>query len=168
MWFYFQSNSSSSTDISTESGYSSKEVTKSENKLTVSPLDLKSLILSREKEVAMTIFLVLIHGLPHSGKSDVFQKFLKKIPNASVAKPQHGLSFYQLAAVENAEPGHLHMPSLMYSVTTSKDCYDIYAMTSAMRQVAIGKRIKYRADINEKSVKFSHNNDLNDHFHEIF
>ena len=177
-WFYFQSNyevdshsgfcaSSLSTDVSVDSGYSSKEVTKSENQLIVSPLDLKSLILS-EKEVAMTKFLVLIHGLPHSGKSDVFQKFLKKIPNASVAKPQHGLSFYQLAAVENAEPGHLHMPSLMYSVTTSKDCYDIYAMTSAMRQVAIGKRIKYRADINEKSVKFSHNNDLNDHFHEIF
>ena len=123
------------------------------------------MILSREREVKMTIFLVLIHGLPHSGKSDVFQKFLKKIPNACVLKPQHGLSFYELAAVENAEPGHLHMPSLMYSsVTTTKDCYDMYAMTSAMRQIAIGERIKYK---NEKSVKFSHEG-LNAHFHNIF
>ena len=59
-----------------DSGYDSEGVTESENQLTVSPLDLKNSILSREKKVKMTIFLVLIHGLPHSGKSDVFQKFL--------------------------------------------------------------------------------------------
>ena len=76
MWFYFQSNSSSSTNISTDIGYVSEGLTGSENELIVSPLALKKLILSREKEVKMTIFLVLIHGLPHSGKSDVFQKFL--------------------------------------------------------------------------------------------
>ena len=44
--------------------------------LEVFPSNLKDLILSHEKKIAMTIFLVLIHGLPHSGKSDVFQKFL--------------------------------------------------------------------------------------------
>ena len=157
------SASSSYTNVSADSGYGGG-VTDS---LTVSPSILKDLILS-ERGVKMTIFLVLIHGLPHSGKSDVFQKFLKKISKAHVARPQHGLSFYELAAVENAETGRLHMPSLVYSVTTSEDCYNVYAMESAMRQIATGKRIKYKKDKNEKSVKFSHNNDLNAHFHEIF
>ena len=92
----------------------------------------------------MTIFLVLIHGLPHSGKSDVFQKFLLKFPNAHVERPQYGLSFYQLAAVENVESGRLHISTIVYSMISSEDCYNVYAMKSAMKQVAIGKRIMYR------------------------
>ena len=180
MWFYFQSTyeedshsgsstTSLSTGVSADSGYGKGVTESSGSPLKISPSDLKDLILSK-KEVAMTIFLVIIHGLPHSGKSDVFKKFLeKKIPNAHVARSQHGLSFYELAAVKNAKSGHLHMPSLVYSVTTSQNCYDEYAMESAMRQMATGKRIKYRSkNKNKKSEKFSNNNDLNAHFHEIF
>ena len=179
MWFYFQSNSeedshsgfsasSLSTDVSADSGYGKGVTESSGSPLTISPSNLKDLILSCEKEVKMTIFLVLIHGLPHSGKSDVFQKFLEKIPNAHVARPQHDLSFYELAAVEYMKSSHLHKPSLAYSVTTSKDCYDVYAMASAMRQIATGKRIKYKKGKNKKLVEFSQNNDVNAHFHEIF
>ena len=178
-WFYFQSNyevdshsgfsaSSLSTNVSADSGDGEGVTDPSGSLLKVSPSDLKNLILSHEIEVAMTIFLVIIHGLPHSGKSDVFKKFLEKIPNAHVKKPQHGLSFYELAAVENAESGRLHIPSLMYSVTTSEDCYDVYAMKSAMKQVATGKKIKYIGGREiENSVVFS-NKDLNDHFHKLF
>ena len=169
-WFYFQSNYEvdSGDGVSADSGDGEGVTDPSGSPLTVSPSDLKNLILSREKEVAMTIFLVIIHGLPHSGKSDVFQKFLEKIPNAHIKKPQHGLSFYELAAVENAESGRLHIPSLMYSKTTSEDCYDVYAMKSAMKQVATGKKIKYIGGHEiENSVVFS-NKDLNAHFHKLF
>ena len=178
-WFYFQSNyevdshsefsaSSLSINVSADSGDGEGVTDPSGSSLTVSPSDLKNLILSHEKGVTMTIFLVIIHGLPHSGKSDVFQKFLEKIPNAHVKKPQHGLSFYELAAVENAESGRLHIPSLMYCVTTSEDCYDVYAMKSAMKQVATGKKIKYMGGREiENSVVFS-NKDLNYHFHKLF
>ena len=177
MWLYFQDNhegelalmrSSSASSIDSEFGSSIKSLFEPVQSLVVSPSDLKDLILSREKEVAMTIFLVLIHGLPHSGKSDVFQKFLEKIPKAHVARPQHGLSFYQLAAVENAESGRLHMPSLMYSKTTSGDCYDKYAMTSAMKQVATGKKIKYLGGHEIGNSGFFCNKDLNAHFHKLF
>ena len=161
------SASSSSTDVSADSGYGKGVTDPLGSPLKVIPSDLKDLILS-EREVDMTIFLVLIHGLPHSGKSDVFQKFLEKIPNAHVARPQHGLSFYELAAVENAESGRLHMPSLVYSMTTSKDCYDVYAMRSAMKQVATGKKIKYMGGLNIKNSGVFSNTDLNAHFQELF
>ena len=161
------SASSLSTDVSADSGYGERVTESSGSPLKVIPSDLKDLILS-EREVDMTIFLVLIHGLPHSGKSGVFQKFLEKIPNAHVARPQHGLSFYELAAVENAESGRLHMPSLVYSMTTSKDCYDVYAMKSAMKQVATGKKIKYMGGLNIKNSGVFSNTDLNAHFQELF
>ena len=148
-----------------ESNSSKTEQAETEGLLKVQPSDLENLILS-ETKVAMTIFLVLIRGLPKSGKSDVFQKFLKKIPNADVTRPQHGLSFYQLAAVENAESGRLHIPTLAYSMTTSKDCYNVYAMKSAMKQVATGKRIMYTGGDKFK-VKFS-NKDLDAHFRKLF
>ena len=178
-WFYFQSNyevdshsgfsaSSLSTNVLADSGDGEGVTDPSGSLLKVSPSDLKNLILSHEKKVAMTIFLVIIHGLPHSGKSDVFKKFLEKIPNAHVKKPQHGLSFYELAAVENAESGCLHIPMLRYSETTSKDCYNVYAMKSAMKQAATGKKIKYIGGREiENSVVFS-NKDLNAHFHKLF
>ena len=132
--------------------------------LNVKPSDLKKLVIS-DRKVAVTRFLVLIHGLPHSGKSDVIQKFLQKISNAHVEKSQH---FYELAAVENAESGRLHIPTLVYSMTTSKDCYNVYTMKSAMEQVATGKEIKYIESREiENSVEFSIK-DLNAHFHELF
>ena len=132
--------------------------------LRVYPSDLKNLVISDTK-VAVTRFLILIHGLPHSGKSGVFQKFLKKIPNAHFKRSKH---FYELAAVKYAESGHLHIPTLRYSETTSKDCYNVYAMKSAMKQVATGGKIKYIESREiEKSVGFS-NKDLNAHFHGLF
>ena len=93
--------------------------------LEVDPFDLKKLVVS-ETKVAVTRFLILIHGLPHSGKSGVFQKFLKKIPNAHFKRSKH---FYELAAVEYAESGRLHIPTLRYSETTSKDCYSYYEIS---------------------------------------
>ena len=163
-------NIHSRTYIGVSENYSlTFEQAETDEGLVVQPSDLKNLILSREKEVAMTIFLVLIHGLPHSGKSGVFQKFLEKIPNAHIARPQHGLSFYELAAVENAESGRLHIPTLMYSsVTATKDCYDKYAMKSAMKQVATGKKIKYMGGLNIKNSGVFSNKDLNAHFHDLF
>ena len=50
---------------------------------------------------------------------------------------------------------------------SSEDCYNVYAMKSAMKQVAIGKRIMYREGEIENSVEFS-NKDLNAHFHKLF
>ena len=178
MWFYFQSNydgdshsgfnTSSLPDVLADSGYGKGVTESSGSPLTISPSILKDLILSHEKEVAMTIFLVLIQGLPHSIKSNVFQKFCEKIPNADVARKQHDLSFYELAAVEYMKSSHLHKPSLAYSVTTSQNCYDVYAMESAMRQIATGKIINYEKGKNKKLVEFSQNNDLSAHFHDIF
>ena len=181
MWFYFQSHyevdshsgscsasSSSFCDWSTDSGFSEgtsgSPLVFPSKPIVVYPSDLKKLVLSDTK-VAVTRFLILIHGLPHSGKSGVFQKFLEKIPNAHFKKSKH---FYELAAVEYAESGHLHIPTLVYSMTTSKDCYNVYTMKSAMKQVATGKKIKYIESREiEKSVGFS-NKDLNAHFHELF
>ena len=181
MWFYFQSHyevdshsgscsasSSSSCDLSTDSGFSEgtsgSPLVFPSRPIVVYPSDLKKLVVSDTK-VAVTRFLILIHGLPHSGKSGVFQKFLEKIPNAHFKKSKH---FYELAAVEYAESGHLHIPTLVYSMTTSKDCYNVYTMKSAMKQVATGKKIKYIESREiEKSVGFS-NKDLNAHFHELF
>ena len=141
------------------------EQAKTKDSLKVKPSDLKKLVISDTK-VAVTRFLVLIQGLPHSGKSDVFQKFLQKIPNAHVEKSQH---FYELAAVENAESGRLHMPTLVYSMTTSKDCYNVYTMKSAMKQVATGRKIKYmHGGHNIKNLSEFSNEDLNAHFQELF
>ena len=133
--------------------------------LMVKPSDLKNLVISDTKKVAVTRFLILIHGLPHSGKSGVFQKFLEKIPNAHFKRSKH---FYEFAAVEHAESGRLHIPSLVYGVTTSKDCYNVYAMKSAMKQVATGGILKYiESRETEESVGFI-NKDLNVYFHELF
>ena len=139
------------------------EQAETEDLLKVEPSDLKKLVTS-DKKVTVSRFLVLIHGLPHSGKSDVIQKFLQKIPNAHFERSEH---FYQLAAVENAESGRLHMPTLAYSMTTSKDCY-VYTMKSAMRQVATGRRIKYMGGRNIKNLVEFSNEDLNAHFQDLF
>ena len=140
------------------------EQAETEDLLKVEPSDLKKLVTS-DREVTVSRFLVLIQGLPHSGKSDVIQKFLQKIPNARFERSEH---FYQLAAVENAESGCLHMPTLAYSMTTSKDCYNVYTMKSAMRQVATGRRIKYMGGRNIKNLVEFSNEDLNAHFQDLF
>ena len=171
--------SSHSTGTSTDSGLDSEtflgidgslglkllfEQAETEDLLKVEPSDLKKLVISDIK-VTVARFLVLIQGLPHSGKSDVIQKFLQKIPNAHFGRSKH---FYQLAAVENAESGRLHIPTLVYSMTTSKDCYNVYTMKSAMKQVATGKKIKYMGGCNIKNFTEFSNKDLNAHFRKLF
>ena len=141
------------------------EQAETEDLLKVEPSDLKKLVIS-DTEVTVSRFLVLIQGLPHSGKSDVIQKFLQKIPNAHFKRSAK--HFYQLAAVENAEPGRLHIPSLVYNVTTSKDCYNVYTMKSAMKQVATGKNIKYEGRHKIKKLVEFNNKDLNAHFQDVF
>ena len=140
------------------------EQAETEGLLKVKPSDLKNLVIS-DRKVTVARFLILIQGLPHSGKSDVIQKFLKKIPNAHVEKSQH---FYELAAIENAESGRLHIPTLVYSMTTSKDRYNVYTMKSAMKQVATGKKIKYEGGHKIKNFTEFSNKDLNAHFQELF
>ena len=142
------------------------EQAKTEDLLKVEPSDLKKLVTS-DKEVTVSRFLVLIQGLPPNGKSDVIQKFLQKISNAhSERSTKH---FYQLAAVKNAESGRLHMPTLAYSKTTSKDRYNyVYTMKSAIKQVATGKEIKYMGRHKIKKIADFSNKDLNAHFQDIF
>ena len=55
----------------------------------------------------------------------------------------HSMVFPSIA-VENVESGRLHISTIVYSMISSEDCYNVYAMKSAMKQVAIGKRIMYR------------------------
>ena len=141
------------------------EQAETEKLLKVEPSDLKELVIS-DTEVTVARFLVLIQGLPHSGKSDVIQKFLEKFPNAHFERSAK--HFYQLAAVENAESGRLHIPTLAYSMTTLKDCYNVYTMKSAMRQVATGKNIKYMGRHKIKNFTEFSNKDLNAHFQELF
>ena len=141
------------------------EQAETENLLKVEPSHLKKLVIS-DTEVTVARFLVLIQGLPHSGKSDVIQKFHEKFPNAHFERSAK--HFYQLAAVENAESGRLHIPTLAYSMTTSKDCYNVYTMKSAMRQVATGKNIKYIGCHKIKNFTEFSNKDLNAHFQELF
>ena len=152
-------SSSMVSPVSSESSFNEEGET-----LKVYPFDLMNLVKSDTK-VAVARFLVLIHGLPHSGKSDFFQKFLRRIPNAHFERSEH---FYQLAAVENAESGRLHMPTLAYSMTTSKDCYNVYTMKSAMRQVATSKKIKYMGGHKIKNFDEFSNEDLNAHFQNLF
>lgn len=138
-----------------------------EEKVPVGPQEFKELLLSQEKQTAMAFFLLLITGLPQCGKSGAIQKFLEffqKTPNRS--PPQHGLSFYQLAAVEDAVPGRLHIKALGYSEMTSEDCY-VYAMKLAMKQVVAGKPIRYKESGSIPADQFR-NHDLNVHFREMF
>lgn len=172
--------SSHSTGTSTDSGLDSEtflgidgsldlkllfEQAETEDLLKVEPSDLKKLVISDIK-VTVARFLVLIQGLPHSGKSDVIQKFLQNFPNAHFERSAK--HFYQLAAVENAESGRLHVPTLAYSMTTSKDCYNVYTMKSAMKQAATGKKIKYMGRHKIKKFADFSNLDLNAHFHKLF
>lgn len=138
-----------------------------EEPVIVSPQGFKELLLSQEKQAAMAFFLLLITGLPQCGKSGAIQKFLEifhKTPKG--IPPQHGLSFYQLAAVEDAETGRLHMKTLGYSSMTSEDCY-VYAMKLAMKQVVAGKSIRYNESGLMSADQFR-NHDLNVHFREMF
>ena len=80
----------------------------------------------------------------------------------------HSTSMNLLHTVENAESGRLHIPTLVYSMTTSKDCYNVYTMKSAMKQVATGKKIKYMGGCNIKNFTEFSNKDLNAHFRKLF
>ena len=80
----------------------------------------------------------------------------------------HSTSMNLLHTVENAESGRLHIPTLVYSMTTSNDCYNVYTMKSAMEQVATGRKIKYMGGHNIKNLSEFSNEDLNAHFQELF
>lgn len=76
--------------------------------------------------------LLLINGLPQSGKSETISKLLKTQPlNIPLPDrpPPHGLSLYELAAVAVLEP--TNNSSLDYIESTAENCYQ-YIFKSAL------------------------------------
>lgn len=117
----------------------------------------------------MAPILVLINGLPDSGKSDAIVKLLGEIPikiSDDYPHPKHGLSFYELVAV--AVPGQKSpaLEELEYIKTTSDNCY-LYAAQSVIKQRHVGVNVQYTGSDLPECSKFS-SNDLNVHLLDTF
>ena len=128
----------------------------------INPTKFSNLLRS-EYEVSVSYFLVLVNGLPQSGKSEVIENFIKEFSPEGVqaAKPRHGLSFHELVAVEQDK-------TIKYKITTSEDCY-FHAMRSAMKQKGYGTKLQYTDDIGGSSQeKIFNNEEFNSHFWKVF
>ena len=106
----------------------------------------------------------MVNGLPCSGKSQVVENFIREIsPGRKIqARPSHGLSFYELFAVDNSDK------TIEYKITESKDCY-FYAMQSAMRQIRrSGAKLQYTKNEEGSLAKIFDDDGLNRHFWDTF
>ena len=111
--------------------------------------------------MSISYFLVLFNGLPHSGKSEVIENFMKKLSPEVVVRPNQGLSFYELLAVGERNK------TLKYEITTSENCY-FHAMQSAMKQTGYDMKLQYTDSGDGSQVKVFDNDDFNSHFWSIF
>lgn len=104
----------------------------------------------------------MVNGLPHSGKSKVVKNFIREIsPGEIIPKPDHGLSFHELLAVQE------HDKTIKYQITTSEDCY-FYAMQSAMRQTGYDMKLQSNGEDNSERKKMFNNDGLDAHFWKTF
>ena len=118
-------------------------------------------LLQGDDEVYVSYFLVLITGLPHSGKSETIKKFMEKhFSEGEKTRKNHGLSFYELAVAERDK-------TIKYQLVTSEDCY-LHALQSAMKQIGYGKKLQYTNSGDGNQAKMFDDDDFNSHFWNIF
>ena len=128
----------------------------------VNPIKFFKLLRS-EYKVSVSYFLVLVNGLPHSGKSEAIENFIKELSPEGVqaTKPRHGLSFHELVAVSEQDK------TIKYKITTPENCY-FHAMQSAMKQRGQGTKLQYTNSEDGSREKIFNNDDFNSHFWDVF